>query len=75
MKVFALYLAVLTLVYGIVWQAKALGIEHIVNGGFETGDFTGWIVKNSGWLGDWYINNGTFDPFGPSDALPPGGNS
>ena len=44
--------------------------ELIVNGGFETGDFTGWTVFNSG-NGGWAINNGSFVPPGPGEALPP----
>ena len=44
--------------------------ELITNGGFETGDFTGWTLADTG-SGNWSINDGTFDPDGPGDALPP----
>ncbi|MCX6345190.1 MAG: putative Ig domain-containing protein, partial [Armatimonadetes bacterium] len=44
--------------------------ELIVNGDFETGDFTGWTQANTG-LGSFSINNGTFDPAGPDGPLPP----
>jgi len=49
--------------------------EHIVNGGFETGDFTAWTVIPSGGGGnDFYINDGThvglFDP-GTLSPQPP----
>jgi len=36
--------------------------EHITNGGFETGDFTGWNVVNTG-NGAWNINDGTLPTF------------
>ncbi len=44
--------------------------ELIENGEFETGNFTGWAIANSG-SGSWQINNGTFDPPGPGTILPP----
>ena len=45
------------------------GVDLIVNGGFETGDFTGWAQQSTG--GAWVINDGTFDPSGPGAPLPP----
>ncbi len=33
----------------------------VVNGGFETGDFTGWTLENSG-SGTFVVNNGSFFP-------------
>jgi hypothetical protein len=45
-------------------------VEEIANGGFETGDFTGWTVTNSG-SGNWQINDGTFVPPGSPGAMPP----
>lgn len=54
--------------------ANAGLIEHISNGDFETGDFTGWNVVNTG-SGAWAINDGSFVPSGPSTELPTiGGN-
>jgi hypothetical protein len=44
--------------------------ETITNGGFETGDFTGWVQTNSG-KGAFRINDGTADPFGVDGPLPP----
>lgn len=44
--------------------------DIMVNGGFETGDFTGWQFINSG-FGGWTINDGKIDPDGPDLALPP----
>ena len=44
--------------------------EEIVNGDFETGDFTGWIQENLNY-GAFVINDGTFDPEGPEGPLPP----
>jgi hypothetical protein len=45
-------------------------VDLIVNGNFETGTLSGWTVINTG-SGNWAINNGTFDPPGPGEALPP----
>jgi len=44
--------------------------EILVNGGFETGDFTGWTTLNGG-FGAWVINDGTFDPDGPEGTNAP----
>jgi hypothetical protein len=41
-----------------------------VNGGFETGDFTGWGQFNSG-SGGIAIDDGTFDPPGDGGPVPP----
>ena len=42
-------------------RAFATPAEHIVNGGFETGDFTGWTVTSVR-NGIWIINDGTILP-------------
>ncbi len=42
-------------------SANASWLEHIENGGFETGDFSGWHKINVG-DGDWFINDGTYLP-------------
>lgn len=44
--------------------------EILRNGGFETGDFTGWSRTNGG-FGAWIINDGTLDPDGPDDTNAP----
>jgi len=50
--------------------AHAMTSDLIVNGGFETGDFSGWTVVNTG-SGLWNINDGTFDPPGATPAHAP----
>ena len=45
---------------------------QIVNGSFETGDFTGWTVVNQpGGEGDWFVYTGTVSPFSGFNILPP----
>ncbi len=44
--------------------------EILVNGGFETGDFSGWQLTNSGY-GAWTINDGTLNPDGPEETNAP----
>jgi len=44
--------------------------EIVVNGGFETGDFTGWQQRNID-FGAFVINDGKLDPEGPDAPLPP----
>lgn len=55
-----------------VGSANAGLIEHISNGGFETGSFSGWSAVNTG-TGDWSINDGTSDiggyGFGSSPSI------
>ncbi len=46
------------------------GPELIVNGGFETGDFTGWTKETSG-SGDFVINDGVLIPLSGDGPLPP----
>lgn len=44
--------------------------EALVNGDFETGDFTGWEQIHGG-LGGIVINDGSVNPDGPDGPLPP----
>ena len=44
--------------------------EILVNGGFESGDFSGWVKVNTD-AGGFVINDGTLDPDGPEDPVPP----
>ena len=73
-KIFGVCLLVVSLVLAIgVIQREAVQAsttDLIVNGDFETGDFTGWTVINTG-TGSWSINTGSFDPPGPGEALAP----
>jgi hypothetical protein len=57
---------------GVAWPSAqaAPPVEMILNGDFETGNFAGWTVVNTG-SGAWVINNGTLVPPGPGGALPP----
>lgn len=49
--------------------ANAALIEHVTNGDFETGDFTGWTTVNTG-SGLWNINDGTLSTrFGTQPAI------
>jgi uncharacterized repeat protein (TIGR01451 family) len=45
-------------------------MELVVNGGFELGNFAGWIRADTGG-GTFVINNGTFDPASLDGPLPP----
>jgi uncharacterized repeat protein (TIGR01451 family) len=50
------------------WSA---GVGEILrNGGFETGDFSGWLAVN-GCYGAWIINDGTINPDGPEETNAP----
>ncbi len=44
--------------------------EYIVNGNFETGDFSGWTVIDAG-SGAFLVNDGTVVPGGPRGSRPP----
>jgi len=68
MKRFVLFLAIPVVLFCVIGQAKATSLEHIINGGFETGDFTGWTVSSGG---RWQINDGNFDPLVHCGPLPP----
>ncbi len=46
-------------------------IELITNGGFETGDFTGWGNNSIGSGLKFRVNDGSFNPTGPGGVLAP----
>lgn len=54
-------------VVGRVSNPAVTSVNLITNGGFETGDFSGWTVSLVGQNG-WRINNGTIDPASPGGA-------
>jgi len=55
--------------------AAPAGAAEVVNGGFETGDFTGWEVRQSTGAGRWYAYEGTEPPIehqrGATSVQPP----
>ena len=51
------------------WEQTSPSVG-LVNGGFESGDFSGWTQTNVG-SGTVVINNGNFDPASPDGPLPP----
>lgn len=63
-------LAVLAPALGALNAEAAPPADLIANGDFQTGDFTGWSIINSG-SGGIAMNDGTFVPPGPGTALPP----
>lgn len=65
------FFAVFFLLYSIHGNALAQD-NPFVNGGFETGDFTGWIViQEPGSAGDWFVYSGDVAPISPHFVLPP----
>jgi len=58
----------------LVNQSAKAQVDLFVNGGFETGNFSGWTVVqqlNSG--GDWFVYSGTLSPFDSTILAPPEG--
>jgi len=53
---------------GLSWKLLESGL--LVNGGFETGDYTGWAHLNSG-ASSFALNDGTLDPPGADTPLAP----
>ena len=54
-KRLVLHLAIIAVLFAVIGQGTAICEEFIVNGDFETGDFTGWygegeVMINDGWL-------------------------
>lgn len=69
-------LSVLTFaLFGIAGEGLAAPIQLINNGGFETGDFTGWTVTDlAGSSGSWFVDSdGTTPASGFSSAGPAAG--
>jgi hypothetical protein len=61
-------------VVGLFAFVSSAGAASITNGGFETGDFTGWTVVNqAGGSGNWAVYMGTTAPNGATIAAPPEG--
>ncbi len=59
------------------WLLPAVAsADAVTNGGFETGDFTGWQVQDeSGSAGTWFVYSGTTAPLtGAPIPAPPEGN-
>ena len=55
----------------LAWSAGVgEGVEQLVNDGFESGDFSGWVVP-PGTNGAFIINNGTVAPPGPDGTNAP----
>ncbi len=44
--------------------------DLLVNGGFETGDFTGWTLEGTG-AGAFVVDGGSYDPQSPDGSQPP----
>ena len=67
---------VVLLALSIFLGANAFAANLITNGGFETGDFTGWTVANqAGGGGDWFVLSGTTEPIsGHASVGPASGN-
>ena len=54
--------------------ATGAGAATVVNGDFETGDFTGWTTWNAGGFGEWFVYTGTVSPISNNQiAAPPEG--
>ena len=70
-----LRLAVLAMALGVCLAPAVARAATVVNGGFETGDFTGWHEQDqAGSGGTWYVYSGTSSPLnGFSIPAPPQG--
>ncbi|WP_078542160.1 VPLPA-CTERM sorting domain-containing protein [Thioclava sp. DLFJ5-1] len=51
--------------------AQAVTVDLITNGDFETGDLSGWNSTSSSYAEDFQINNGRFNPRGPTRRVDP----
>ena len=75
-KAFSLYLLTLFIFTSFLLgnQSAKAQVELFENGGFETGDFTGWtVVQQPGSGGDWFVYSGTTSPFDIPILPPPEG--
>jgi hypothetical protein len=67
-----LALVVSLLAVGAMALPAGAAANLVVNGDFETGNLTGWHVKNEpGGTGSWFAYTGTEDPEEPSATVPP----
>jgi len=66
-------LTLYTITAGVIVPAitqAAAPVNLVGNGDFETGDFSGWTIIDTG-SGQTLINTGSHDPLGNGEALPP----
>ena len=72
-KLRALFI-LLTLLFVFVFASLNSNAQELVtNGGFETGDFSGWTLEDLTPFGDWFVYTGTLSPFGLNILAPPDG--
>jgi hypothetical protein len=69
-RLLVVVLAVGVAAFGLVPSVSSAAT--VVNGGFETGNFTGWTVVNqSGGSGNWFVYTGTTSPLSGFTITPP----
>jgi hypothetical protein len=66
-----LFLKILSAIFLCFSVSTANTTELIVNGGFETGDLSGWTVDNQGTFGHWLVYSGTTLPLSSNIFYPP----